>query len=95
MACEVPVISSRAGGLPEVNLHGVTGYLSDVGDVDEMAMNAISLLKDPEKLSQFSKAALARAKEYDIDVIVPHYENYYLKVLEMTRARKDGVGVKN
>lgn len=86
MACEVPVISSNAGGLPEVNVQGVTGFLSDVGNVDEMAKNAMMLLKDPEMLAQFSKAALSRAKEYDIDKIVPQYEKYYEDVLERSKA---------
>lgn len=85
MACEVPVISTVAGGLPEVNVQGVTGFLSEVGNVDEMAHNAIKLLKDPEMLASFSKSALARAKEYDIDKIVPQYENYYKKVLAKVR----------
>lgn len=85
MACEVPVISSTAGGLPEVNLHGVTGFLSKVGDVDDMAGNAIALLKDKELFDRFSKAALARAKEYDIDKIVPLYEAYYEEVLERSK----------
>ena len=88
MACEVPVISSTAGGLPEVNIQGVTGYLSAVGDVDDMAKNAIKLLKDPELLANFSKAALARAKEYDIDKIVPYYEKYYEEVLERSKKVK-------
>jgi N-acetyl-alpha-D-glucosaminyl L-malate synthase BshA len=86
MACEVPVISSTAGGLPEVNIQGVTGYLSEVGDITEMAANAIHLLKDPDLLATFSKAALARAKEFDIHNIVPHYERYYEQVLEESRS---------
>jgi L-malate glycosyltransferase len=53
MACEVPVISTNAGGLPEVNIHGVTGFLSDVGDVDDMARHAIYILSDDEVLAQF------------------------------------------
>lgn len=81
MACEVPVISTTAGGLPEVNIQGVTGFLSEVGDIDEMADNAIMLLKDPVLLDQFSKAAFARAKEFDIRKIVPQYEAYYEQVL--------------
>lgn len=86
MACEVPVISSNAGGLPEVNVQGVTGFLSNVGDVDEMAKNAIMLLKDPAMLERFSQAALARAKEYDIDKVVPHYEEYYERVLARSKS---------
>lgn len=82
MACEVPVISSNIGGLPEVNTHGLTGFLSDVGDVDDMAANALKLLKDPELLAKFRKQALERAKEFDLDAIVPQYEDYYKEVRE-------------
>lgn len=82
MACGVPVISSNAGGLPEINANGKTGYLSNVGDVDDMAINAIKILKDEDVLKTFKKAALANAKLYSIDKIVPQYEALYLKVVE-------------
>ena len=82
MACEVPVISSNVGGLPEVNIHGVTGYLSDVGNVDEMAQHAIHLLSDETLLQQFRKNALAQAQRFDIENILPHYEAYYKEVIE-------------
>ena len=82
MACEVPVISTDVGGLPEVNIHGKTGYLSKLGDVNDMASNAISLLKDEEKLNQFRKAALKQARDFHIDLILPMYEQYYYKVIE-------------
>ncbi|MEM1121980.1 MAG: N-acetyl-alpha-D-glucosaminyl L-malate synthase BshA [Bacteroidota bacterium] len=82
MACEVPVISSNIGGLPEVNIHGETGYLSDVGDVDAMAEYAIKILKDDEILQQFRKNALAQAKRFDIKNILPKYEAYYQHILE-------------
>lgn len=82
MACEVPVISSNAGGLPEVNIHGETGFLSDIGDVDSMAKNALYILKDEETLTAFRKRALARAKLFDIDQIVPQYEAYYEAILK-------------
>lgn len=81
MACEVPVISSNAGGLPEVNIHGKTGFLSDVGDVDKMAKNAITLLSNEELLQQFRHNALAQAKRFDIKNILPQYEAYYEEVL--------------
>jgi L-malate glycosyltransferase len=81
MACEVPVISSNGGGLPEVNIHGVTGYLSDPGDVESMAQYAIGLLKNPEKLAQFRHNALERAKVFDLANILPEYERYYQKIL--------------
>lgn len=81
MACEVPVISSNTGGLPELNVQGVTGFLSNVGDVDDMVKNAMYILQD-ENLPTFKANALARAKEFDITNIVPMYERYYEKVLE-------------
>lgn len=82
MACEVPVISSNAGGLPEVNTHGVTGYTAEVGDVTAMADYAISLLIDDEKYKEFSINALARAKEFAIEKILPQYEQYYEEVIK-------------
>src|SRR5665213_461852 len=63
MACKVPVVSSNAGGLPELNIDGVTGFLKDVGDVDGMAERAIYILEDEGRLKQFKNSALARAKE--------------------------------
>ena len=82
MACEVPVLSSNAGGLPEVNIHGVTGFLTDVGDVDSMANYAIQLLSDEEMHQRFRKNALAQAERFDIHNILPQYEAYYEEVLE-------------
>lgn len=82
MACEVPVVSSNAGGIPELNVDGVTGFLCNVGDVCAMAEKSIFILEDTERLNQFKKAALARAEEFDINNIVPKYENYYLQVLQ-------------
>ncbi len=87
MACEVPVISSNIGGLPEVNIHGVTGFLSNVGDVEDMANNAIRLLKDKALLTQFRANALKQAERFDIEHILPEYENYYREVIE--RAKLD------
>ncbi len=81
MACEVPVISSNTGGLPELNVQGITGFLSNVGDVDDMVKNALYILKD-ENLPTFKANALSRAKEFDIIHIVPMYERHYEKVLE-------------
>ncbi|MFT5164806.1 MAG: N-acetyl-alpha-D-glucosaminyl L-malate synthase BshA [Saprospiraceae bacterium] len=81
MACEVPVISSNIGGLPEVNIHGKTGFLSDVGNIDEMAKNAILLLKDEELLNKFRKNALQQARIFDIENILPQYEKYYEHIL--------------
>jgi N-acetyl-alpha-D-glucosaminyl L-malate synthase BshA len=81
MACEVPVISSNTGGLPELNVQGVTGFLSNVGDVDDMVRNAIYILQD-ENLPTFKANALARALEFDITNIVPMYERHYEKILQ-------------
>ncbi len=88
MACEVPVISSNVGGLPEVNIHGETGFLCDVGDVDSMAKYAIMLLSDEELLEKFRKNALAQAQRFDIDNILPHYEAYYQEVLDRAVFKK-------
>ena len=82
MACEVPIISSNAGGLPEVNIHGVTGFLSEIGDVEGLAENALLLLKNPSMLLEFRHNALEQAKRFDISIILPQYEAYYEKVLE-------------
>jgi len=77
MAMKVPVISTNSGGLPEVNIQGKTGYLSDVGNVDEMANNAIKLLSDEKLFNQFCDNAFAQAKKFDIVNILPKYEKIY------------------
>ena len=82
MACQVPVISSNAGGLPEVNIHGKTGFLSDIGDVEAMAKFAIQILEKEEVHNQFRQNALTQAEQFDIDNILPHYEKYYEEVIE-------------
>lgn len=82
MACEVPVISSNAGGLPEVNIHGQTGFLSDVGNVEEMAKYAIDILSHEDVLATFRANALAQAKRFDIGKILPQYERYYEDILK-------------
>ena len=79
MACEVPVISTNTGGLPELNIHGVTGFMSNVGDVPDMVKNMIALLDD-QVLPIFKKNALARAKEFDVNVIGPRYVEFYEKI---------------
>ncbi len=88
MACEIPVISTNVGGLTEINIHGETGYLSDVGDVESMANQAISLLMDDEKLQIFRANALKQAERFDIEHILPKYEAYYEKVLKEAIATK-------
>jgi len=77
MAASTVVISSNAGGLSEVNIDGVTGYTSNVGDVNTMSEKAIALLKDDEQLANFKKHALKKAKEFDIENIIPQYETLY------------------
>jgi L-malate glycosyltransferase len=81
MACSVPVISSNAGGLPEINVHGKTGFLSDVGDIASMANHAISILKDDETLLHFKKAAIAHARKFEKQHIIPQYEKLYEQVI--------------
>lgn len=82
MACEVPVISTDVGGIPEVNIDGKTGYLCGLGEVEQMAGKAIELLKDREKLNRFRKNALEQAQKFDIQNILPQYESYYKEVYE-------------
>jgi len=86
MACGVPVISSNAGGLPELNVDGVTGFLDTVGDIDSMAEHAIHILENNERLATFKAAALARAKEFDLSLVLPIYEQYYQEVIDRMRA---------
>jgi N-acetyl-alpha-D-glucosaminyl L-malate synthase BshA len=81
MACEVPVISTNAGGIPELNIHGETGFTSEIGDVDDMVKNALYVLDDAN-LPRFKANALARAKEFEIGKIVPLYENFYQKTID-------------
>lgn len=81
MACEVPVISTNAGGLPELNKDGVSGFVCEVGDVKDMVKKAIHIL-DNNQLQKFKEGALERAKEFDINQILPLYENYYKSVVE-------------
>ena len=81
MAAEVPVISTNVGGLPEINIEGVTGFLSNIGDVENMSNNIIQILKDPAAFETMKKNAFAQAQKFDIDFIVPQYEALYEKVL--------------
>jgi L-malate glycosyltransferase len=81
MAAEVPVISTNAGGLPEININGFCGYMSNVGDINDMCKNALSILQDDDTLKQFKANALTQAQKFDIDNIVPRYEELYKRVL--------------
>jgi N-acetyl-alpha-D-glucosaminyl L-malate synthase BshA len=85
MACKVAVVTSNAGGLPELNIDGVTGFLRDIGDVDGMAEKSIYILEDEARLNTFKENALARAKEFDLSIILPMYENYYREVIEKSK----------
>ena len=84
MACGVPVISSNAGGLPEVNTHGITGFLSDVGDVETMAKYALEILKNNQSLTTFKAQAKQAAKTFDTSKIVPLYEAIYKRAYAST-----------
>ncbi|WP_205703564.1 MULTISPECIES: N-acetyl-alpha-D-glucosaminyl L-malate synthase BshA [Hymenobacter] len=81
MACEVPVVSTNAGGIPELNVDGVTGTTSAVGDVEEMVKNALFILAD-ENLPRFKAAARARAEEFAVEKIVPLYEACYQRAID-------------
>lgn len=82
MAEGVPVVSSNTGGIPEVNVHDFSGYLSDVGNVDEMAQYALSILKSDDQLAQFSNNAFERAKTFSLSSVLPMYEELYEQVLD-------------
>jgi N-acetyl-alpha-D-glucosaminyl L-malate synthase BshA len=81
MAAGVPLISTNAGGLPEININGETGYMSNIGDVKSMSANAIGLLSNDEKLNMFKRNAAAQAVKFDLHTIVPKYEALYDRVL--------------
>ena len=81
MACEVPVVSTNAGGIPELNVHGLTGMISEIGDVADMVKNALYVLAD-ENLPRFKAAARARAEEFAVEKIVPQYEECYRSAIE-------------
>jgi len=83
LASMVPVISTNTGGIPEVNVHGVSGFLSNVGDVDDMAANALRLLKNPDMLQKFKVQAREQAAKFNIDHILPKYEKLYEEVTAM------------
>lgn len=85
MACKLPVISSNAGGIPELNVDGVTGYMNEVGDINGMAKNAIYILEDESRLQQFKENALLHAKKFDIVNILPLYEDYYMEIIEQAK----------
>ncbi len=82
MACEVPVVSSSVGGLPELQVHGETGYIAEIGDIDRMARYAVELLTNEPKHALFRAACRRRAVEqFDVHIIVNEYESYYTECL--------------
>ena len=86
MACGVPVVSSNTGGLPEVNKHGVSGLLNNVGDVDAMADNAFAILADGATHQRYRDGAFEEAKRFDVDAILPRYEALYDRVRSTVQA---------
>ena len=85
MATGVPVISTNTGGIPEVNYQGISGFLSNVGNVDEMSQNAIEILTNDELSAKLQKGALSRAAEFNQDKILPMYESLYEKTLLLSK----------
>lgn len=83
MACGVPVISTNTGGVPEVNVQGVSGFLSDIGDIEEMSANGISILSSDDTLAKFKVQAKEVAKRFDTAKVVPLYEEVYEKALHL------------
>lgn len=86
MAAEVPVISTNAGGLPEIIINGNCGYMSNVGDVEDMSKNAILILQDKVTHDRFKANALTQAKKFDIGNIVPQYEKLYERLIVLSPA---------
>lgn len=82
MAARVPVISTNTGGLPEVNIDGLTGSTSNVGDINDMAKNAIHILEDEDRFETYKENAIAQARKFDLKNILPMYEDWYRRVLK-------------
>ncbi|UBB89331.1 N-acetyl-alpha-D-glucosaminyl L-malate synthase BshA [Candidatus Kaistella beijingensis] len=85
MAANTPVISSNAGGIPEVNIQGETGYLAEIGNVDAMSNYAIKLLSDEQLLSEMKKKAKEQAIRFDLKNILPLYEKMYEETIKHFR----------
>ncbi|MBA3827310.1 MAG: N-acetyl-alpha-D-glucosaminyl L-malate synthase BshA [Taibaiella sp.] len=94
MACGVPVISTNSGGLSEINVQGKTGYLSNVGDIEDMAAHAIHIIGDDTTLQQFKKAAIHHARTFDKKHIVPLYEELYAEVIAAYTKNKAARAIK-
>jgi len=82
MAARTPVISTNSGGLPEVNIQGETGFLSDIGDTDDMAKNGIFILEDLERLEKFKQQSFEQAQRFSLQNVLPSYQEVYRKVIE-------------
>ncbi|MFB0997983.1 MAG: N-acetyl-alpha-D-glucosaminyl L-malate synthase BshA [Flavobacteriales bacterium] len=89
MAVGVPVISTNTGGIPEVNIAGFSGYTSNVGDVEDMAKNALYLLEDKDRLATFKKNAVAQAKKFNVNEVVDKYVKLYKKVINKQSWKKN------
>ena len=94
MAARMPVISTNAGGLPEVNIHGKTGYMSNVADVEDMTTNAVNLLSDETLLAEFKQNAYDQACRFDIKNIIPVYEKLYSRFCTMECEKGQFIKVK-
>jgi N-acetyl-alpha-D-glucosaminyl L-malate synthase BshA len=89
MAAGVPVVSSNTGGIPELNRHGVSGMMSNLGDIEEMAKHCVYLLGSEKRLEKFKKQALKRAKEFDISKVLARYEKIYEEALEEVKTMNE------
>ncbi|WP_372474511.1 N-acetyl-alpha-D-glucosaminyl L-malate synthase BshA [Capnocytophaga sp. ARDL2] len=81
MACGVPVVSSNTGGIPEVNIHGLTGYLSPIGDIEDMVKNSLLILSDTATLEKFKTNAWKHSLKFSVEKIIPLYERIYTDIL--------------
>ena len=86
MACAVPVVSTNTGGLPEVNIHGVSGLLNGVGDIEAMADNALMILHDEASRARFRQGAMDQARRFDLEKVLPRYEALYEQVVAGVKA---------
>ena len=91
MACHVPVISSNAGGIPEINIDGVTGFACQVGDVEDMAEKALMLLQDEDMLKKFKDNAFAQAEKFDVHKIMPMYEDMYERIIKKVKEQEEPI----
>jgi N-acetyl-alpha-D-glucosaminyl L-malate synthase BshA len=86
LACEVPILTSNAGGIPELNIDGETGFVCNIGDIKNMTLRALEILDD-NNLPGFKLSALARAKEFDVSKILPLYESFYIHTIEQSQRK--------